>query len=61
MTGRDLVDDYRVVAELKDGVGLSVAAAVASVRNGIDKAFVDDEEKTRIKAIIEQKLLEAEQ
>ena len=61
MTGHNLVDDYRIVAESPDGVGLPVQAAVDSVRNGIENAFIGDAEKTKIKKIIEAKLLEAEQ
>jgi len=60
VTGHNLVDDYRIVGEAPEGVGLPLQALVNSVRNGIDKAFIDEAEKTKIRAIIEAKLIEAE-
>lgn len=60
VTGHNLVDDYKIVAADPDGVQLPLQALVDSVRNGIDKAFVGEDEKSELREKIEAKLLQAQ-
>ena len=60
MTGHNLVDDYKIVAADPEGVHLPLQALVDSVRNGIDKAFVGEDEKKELRKKIEAKFLEAQ-
>ena len=56
VTGHTLVDDYGVVASTETGVGLPLQALVDSVRNAVDAAFVDGDEKQRLREEVERRL-----